>query len=93
MRPKASETQSSRAAIASAQDHDDPLDPPSYVASSLNYTEGWLAKLRVFGTGPEFCKIGRRIRYRRSAWRAWATENRHRSTSEYQNASARAGEA
>ena len=68
------------------ENHDDPLDPPPAAAAYLNCTEGWLAKMRVFGIGPEYCKIGRRIRYRRSALVAWATANRHRSTSEYQQA-------
>jgi hypothetical protein len=78
--------QTSWPAVASALDHDDPLEPPSEAAAYLGYTEGWLAKMRVFGNGPEYCKIGRRVRYRRSALVAWATANRHRSTSEYQNA-------
>lgn len=88
MKLKISETQSGQAAVTNALDQDDPLDPPSYVAPRLGYTEGWLAKLRVFGTGPEYCKIGRSVRYRRSVWRAWATANRHRSTSEYQQSAA-----
>jgi hypothetical protein len=78
-----SETQTSPSAIASALDHGDPLYKPRVAAAYLDYTEGWLAKMRVFGNGPEFLKLGRQVRYRRSALDAWATTNRHRSTSEY----------
>ncbi len=40
--------------------------------------EAW----RVKGTGPEFCKIGRRVVYRREALDAWATATARRSTSQ-----------
>jgi hypothetical protein len=54
-------------------------------AAYLGFTENWLAKMRVFGNGPVFLRMGggRQIRYRRADLDAWATANKHRSTSEY----------
>jgi predicted DNA-binding transcriptional regulator AlpA len=59
-------------------------------AAYLGFTENWLARLRMAGAGPVFLRIGggRKIRYRRADLEAWATANRYRSTSEYQQATA-----
>jgi predicted DNA-binding transcriptional regulator AlpA len=54
-------------------------------AAYLGFTENWLAKMRVFGNGPVYLRMGaRQIRYRRADLDEWATANQHRSTSEYQ---------
>lgn len=39
-------------------------------------------KLRVFGGGPRYVKIGRRVVYDRYDLDAWLAENRRRSTSD-----------
>jgi predicted DNA-binding transcriptional regulator AlpA len=42
-----------------------------------------LNKLRVFGGGPEYLKLGRRVLYERAALLSWMETRRRRSTSEY----------
>lgn len=37
---------------------------PSQVASALGTSEAGLAQMRYRGTGPKFCKVGRRVMYR-----------------------------
>jgi hypothetical protein len=82
-----------RANFAETQSSGDTLLKARDAAAYLGFTEGWLAKMRVFGNGPIFCKIGVKVRYRRADLDAWATANQHRSTSEYQTAAGRAGAA
>ena len=41
-----------------------------------------LNKLRVYGGGPSFLKLGRAVRYRRSDLDSWLTARVRRSTSE-----------
>lgn len=41
-----------------------------------------LNKLRVYGGGPNFLKLGRAVRYRRSDLNSWLTARVRRSTSE-----------
>lgn len=41
-----------------------------------------LAKLRLKGGGPRFCRIGRAIRYRRSDLDEWLVASSRRSTSD-----------
>lgn len=48
-----------------------------YCASAASTFE----KLRVFGGGPVFVKIGRRVAYKREDLDAWIDGNRRRSTS------------
>jgi predicted DNA-binding transcriptional regulator AlpA len=84
-----SKTQASQRAIASAINVGDSLYKPRDAAAYLNYTEGWLAKMRVFGNGPRFLKLGRQVRYRRSDLDAWVATNFHRSTSEYEAVASR----
>jgi predicted DNA-binding transcriptional regulator AlpA len=48
-----------------------------YCASSASTFE----KLRVFGGGPVFVKIGRRVAYRLEDLDAWIDANRRKSTS------------
>ena len=45
-------------------------------------SESWLTKLRVFGTGPEHLKVGRRVLYERSRFEGWLNQHRRTSTSE-----------
>jgi excisionase family DNA binding protein len=42
-----------------------------------------LNKLRVFGGGSEYLKLGRRVVYERKALADWMASRRRRSTSEY----------
>jgi len=47
-----------------------------------------LAKFRLYGGGPRFMKIGRKIVYRRSDIDAWLADRAHSSTSEYSKSAA-----
>jgi hypothetical protein len=59
------------------------LLPPRDAGRRLGGTaEQTLAKWRVYGTGPEFVKIGKRVFYEESALDAFIAERRRRSTSE-----------
>jgi hypothetical protein len=59
------------------------LLPPSDAGRRLGGTATQtLAKWRVYGTGPEFVKIGKRVFYEESALDAYIAERRRRSTSE-----------
>ncbi|WP_084673833.1 helix-turn-helix transcriptional regulator [Methylobacterium sp. WSM2598] len=49
-----------------------------YLSVSANYLE----KLRVYGTGPTFIKLGRTVRYELSALDSWLACSRRRSTSD-----------
>lgn len=49
-----------------------------YTVSSVST----LAKLRLKGGGPRFCRIGRAIRYRRSDLDEWLIASSRRSTSD-----------
>ena len=57
------------------------LKPPE-AAQYLHSSASTLAKLRVYGGGPIFCRIGRAIRYRRSDLDEFMAAGRARSTSE-----------
>ena len=56
-------------------------------ADLLGLSTSTLAKMRLYGTGPHFSKLGRRVVYRRADLEDWVAENRFRSTSEYPVAS------
>ena len=62
---------------------DDPLLTTSQAAEDLNCSGSFLAKERMRGTGPEFIRIGRAIRYSRSALDAYKAANTRVSTSEH----------
>ncbi|MCC6983611.1 MAG: helix-turn-helix domain-containing protein [Bauldia sp.] len=47
-----------------------------------------LAKLRLTGRGPAYCKLGRRVLYRPSDLTDWLDLHRRRSTSEPQSSAA-----
>jgi excisionase family DNA binding protein len=55
---------------------------PCEAAEYLRSSPSTLAKLRVYGGGPYFCRIGKAIRYRRSDLDAFMSARRVRSTSE-----------
>lgn len=53
-------------------------------AEHLRVSKSYLDKLRVYGGGPLFLRLGaRKILYRRSDLDEWAASRRYRSTSEY----------
>ena len=56
--------------------------PASDAARALNLSQSTLAKLRLSGKGPAFCKLGRRVVYRREDLADWLSGNRRLSTSE-----------
>ncbi len=56
---------------------------PKQVAERYGPSPATLAKMRLYGTGPVFVKLGRRVAYRQEDLEAWVAENRFRSTSEY----------
>jgi predicted DNA-binding transcriptional regulator AlpA len=54
-------------------------------AAHLRVSKSYLDKLRVYGGGPSFLRLGaRKILYRRSDLDEWAASRRYRSTSEYE---------
>jgi excisionase family DNA binding protein len=57
------------------------LTPPE-AARYLRSSVSTLAKLRVYGGGPEFTRIGRAIRYRRTDIDTYMADQLVRSTSE-----------
>ena len=56
-----------------------PRDAAEYLRSSPST----LAKMRCRGGGPEFCRIGRAIRYRSADLDEWMASGVVRSTSQY----------
>lgn len=52
-------------------------------ATLLGISTSTLAKMRLYGTGPNYSKLGRRVVYKQEELEAWITENRFKSTSEY----------
>ena len=61
----------------------EPLLKPDEAGGYLGFTAGWLAKLRMHGSGPKFIKLGRKIRYARSDLDAWIAASRLVSTSQH----------
>ena len=62
---------------------DDVSYTPSDAARYLALSQSFLAKLRCYGSGPRYCKLGRRVAYRKSDLDAWREERVYASTSEY----------
>ena len=63
------------------------MNSPDYFSTkqaSARYglSESWLTKLRVFGTGPKYLKIGRRCLYERGEFEDWLASHKRASTSE-----------
>jgi predicted DNA-binding transcriptional regulator AlpA len=50
-------------------------------ASLLNLSERTLERFRLEGTGPAYCKFGRRVMYARADVLSWADARRRTSTS------------
>ena len=48
---------------------------PAQVAPVLNTSEPGLAQMRYRGTGPKFCKVGRKVVYRWSDVKAYLEQN------------------
>jgi len=72
-----------KAQIREAANSREPLLKPEEAGEYLGFTPGWLAKLRMRGgDGPRFIKLGRKVRYERSALDEWIAAGRARSTSE-----------
>ncbi len=66
------------------KDIDDDVSLPTPVAAQyLGMSESWLAKRRCYGCGPRYCKLGRRVAYRKSDLDAWREERVYASTSQY----------
>ena len=55
---------------------------PGEAAEYLRSSTSTLAKLRVYGGGPTFCRLGRAIRYRQSDLDEFMERSVARSTSE-----------
>jgi predicted DNA-binding transcriptional regulator AlpA len=60
----------------------DPLLDAAEAAKLLGISPSWLAKSRMTGTGPRFIKVGRSVRYARSAVREYLLSRQRNSTSE-----------
>jgi predicted DNA-binding transcriptional regulator AlpA len=56
-----------------------PVEASKYIGVSSS----WLAKLRLYGGGPRYSKIGRSIRYATEELDAWLASNLQVSTSEF----------
>src|SRR5690242_7577538 len=52
------------------------LVAPEALAELLSVTTGQLAQMRYLGTGPEYVKVGTRVRYSLSDVRSWLDERR-----------------
>ena len=52
-------------------------------AKQLGLSTSTLAKMRLYGNGPAYIKLGRRVLYRPEDIQNWISENRFHSTSEY----------
>lgn len=53
------------------------------VSKQLGLSVSTLAKMRLYGTGPTYSKLGRRVVYRPEDIEEWITANKYCSTSEY----------
>jgi excisionase family DNA binding protein len=56
---------------------------PREAAELLRTSTSTLAKRRLYGEGPKFCRIGRAVRYRKADLDAYMARRRVQSTSEY----------
>jgi hypothetical protein len=56
----------------------------------LGLSESTLAKLRLSGYGPAYCKLGRRVLYQPHDLDAWLAQHRRQSTSDTGKAQVRA---
>lgn len=74
--------------IATYTEHPMPVPvvlTPEQAAQALCLSPSTLAKLRLSGNGPTYCKMGRRkVGYRPEDLEQWLAGRSHRSTSEYE---------
>ena len=63
--------------------HKDIALPQLDAARYLGLSESFLAKSRCYGSGPRYCKLGRRVTYRKSDLDVWREERVYASTSQY----------
>ena len=56
------------------------LVAPADLAEQLSVTVGQLAQMRYLGTGPEYLKVGTRVRYAPSDVQAWLDGQRRART-------------
>lgn len=67
-----------------APDSDDQLLTTREVAAYLGMSEQWVTLGRSRNYGPKFVRVGnRRLRYKKSAVRAWLESRTYSNTSEY----------
>lgn len=55
---------------------------PKQMATRLGVSAQTLAKWRHLGTGPQFCKLGRAVRYSEEAINEWLVSRSRASTSQ-----------
>lgn len=60
-----------------------PILNAEQAAQFLGVSKSTLAKMRLYGRGPVYLKLGRRVAYAREDMMTWLTRNRFTSTSEY----------
>lgn len=58
------------------------LRPPAAADHAGTYVQH-LAKLRVYGGGPRFIKLGKKVLYDTDDLDAWLESNKHATTSDY----------
>lgn len=51
-------------------------------AKQYGLSRSWLAKLRVYGQGPAYIKVGRRVLYDASTFEQWLEQHRRNNTAE-----------
>jgi len=56
------------------------LVAPEALAEMLSVTTGQLAQMRYLGTGPEYIKVGTRVRYALSDVQSWLAAHRRART-------------
>ena len=72
----------SKLSIVPTSPPDDPLLTTDQVAGMFGATRAFLEQLRSVGGGPEFIKVARLVRYRRSAVERWLCERTVSNTTE-----------
>jgi excisionase family DNA binding protein len=55
---------------------DESLLTPQEAAADLRVSKSYLDKLRVYGGGPQFLRLGRKVLYRKSDLDFWAAQHR-----------------
>jgi hypothetical protein len=68
--------------LSNDQTYKSPFLSPKEAAAYLNISASMLAKLRVYGGGPCFHKLGRRVTYTLQDLEQWVGSRRRRSTSD-----------